>query len=40
MEGPLRNYLEKFADVDIHEVSFGGINNALVTFEAEPGTYA
>ncbi len=35
----LQNYLEKFADADVYDVYFGCNNNALATFETEPGTY-
>ena len=38
-EDCLRFYLEKFSDVEVEEVCFGSKNNALATFEAEPGNY-
>lgn len=39
VEGFLCNYLEKFVDVDIYEVFFGGNNNVFVIFEVELGIY-
>ena len=38
-EDCLSIYLEKFADVDVKEVYFGCMNNALAVFEREPGTF-
>ena len=38
-EDCLRFYLEKFSDVEVEKVCFGSKNNALATFEAEPGNY-
>ena len=35
----LRFYLEKFTDVEVQEVYLGCKNNALATFESEPGNY-
>lgn len=35
----LRFYLEKFSDVEVVEVYLGCNNNALATFETEPGDY-
>ena len=33
----LKFYLEKFSGVDVEDIQFGCNNNALVTFESEPG---
>jgi len=38
-EDCLQFYLEKFIDVDVVEVYLGYNNDALVTFESEPGNF-
>ena len=35
----LRFYLEKFSDVEVVEVYLGCNNDALATFESEPGDF-
>ena len=38
-EDCLRVYLEKFSNVEVVEVYLGCSNDALATFESEPGNY-